>query len=371
MARSIVDKARDTVASYQKLLLEPPTPTKIKRFLIAVNGWCNSRCTFCNIWKYDKALALREEITLDELERNVFSSSVLADALNIGITGGEPFLRRDIVQVYQSMCRHFRQAHIGAVTNGLKPDRIAAVIVEVARTNPARSFSLLISLDGYGETHDRVRGVPGNFAKVVETVRQLQAAAPDVLLGFSHTVTPTNMQDSLRCYELARELGIGFMYRLAHEAPYLRNEGLPIWSPETLEAVEPVVDELNRRMLHDQSLLSRLSNSNYASIEFYSSMLDYFENPRRTFDCYSGTHSFLLNHDGEVAPCINLPVSMGNVRRQTFDEIWFSAQAQKVREPIANWQCHCWTNCETEFSLARNKPTFVRSAGRNLRSLAG
>lgn len=365
----LLSKTRTAAGLYRELLLEQPAPNRVKRFLIAVNGWCNSRCTFCNIWKYDKALARSEEITLDELERNLFASPALAGVRDVGITGGEPFLRQDMAAVYHSLCRHFPAAHIGAVTNGLAIERVVGTLSEVTAAHPTRSFSLLISLDGYAETHDQVRGVPGNFAKVLTLIERLKAEVPAVVLGFSHTVTPTNSGDSLRCYELASELGIGFMYRLAHEAPYLRNEGLPIWSAESLAAVKPIVTELNARLLADQSLAARLANLHYARNAFYQDLMSYFEEPRRTAPCYSGTHSFLLAHNGDLFPCINLPNAIGNLRHQSFDDLWYSDKAEQVRQPIRDWQCHCWTNCETEFSLARRPETFMRGVGDSLRSL--
>jgi Fe-coproporphyrin III synthase len=365
----VIAKAGQALSVYRELIVEQPSPTRVKRFLIAVNGWCNSRCTFCNIWKYDKALALREEITLEDLERNLFTARALADVRTIGITGGEPFLRRDLVAVCRSMYAHFPKAELSFVTNGLRPERIAETAAEIARADPSRQVAVAVSLDGYGATHDTVRGVPGNFERVVKTVELLRATAPAVVVGFSHTITPTNLHDSLRCHELAEELGIGFIYRLAHESSYLRNEGTPIWSPEALAAVRGVVAELNRRLVARQSLLARLSNINYAGMGFYRETMDYFEDPRRTFDCFSGTHSFFLTHDGDVLPCINLPHAMGNIRRQSFDDFWLSRAAADLRAPIAAWQCHCWTNCETELSLARSKATFVRSMGENLRGL--
>ncbi len=366
--KDVIAKARGVAVTYHDLLLEKPATTHVKRFLFAVNGWCNSKCTFCNIWTYSKKLALSEEITLEELEQNLFGSPALKDVLSIGITGGEPFLRRDIVAVCEALYRHFPKAQLGFVTNGLLPDRIADLTAEIVAAHPARGLSIGISLDGYRETHDRVRGVPGNFERVLKTVELLKAKTPGVELGISHTVTPTNMQDALRCYELSRELGIGFMYRLAHESTYLRNEGLPIWSPETQHAVAPVVQELNRRLVADQSPLARVANVNYASIAFYTGLLDYFERPHRTAECYSGTHSFFLAHNGDVHPCIFIPHAIGNIRRQRFDDIWFSQQAADIRAPIAAWQCHCWTNCETEFSLARQKGSFLHSIQENWRS---
>lgn len=366
---SVTDKAKTALTSYQSMLLEQPSPHSIKRFLIAVNGWCNSKCTFCNIWQYDKRKALTEEVTLEDLERNLFRSPALAQVLNIGITGGEPFLRRDIVQVCKSMYDHFRQVQLGFVTNGIRYEQIAETTAQIVASSPGRQLSIAVSLDGYGENHDLVRGVPGNFDRVLKTIELVKAQSPSVQLGFSHTVTPTSMYDSLRCYELSKELGIGFMYRLAHNSVYLNNEDTLIWSPETLQAVRPIVEELNRRMEADQGLLSRLGNTNYASIAFYNKTLDYFENPRRTFECYSGTHSFFLAHTGEVYPCINLGRSMGNIRQQALDDIWFAERADQIRKPIANWKCHCWTNCETEFSLARQKTIFFYGLEHNFRSL--
>jgi radical SAM protein with 4Fe4S-binding SPASM domain len=366
---SVLNKASRTLKNYRELLLERPSPYRIKRFLLAVNGWCNSKCTFCSIWQYDKAQALREEITLAELERNLFSSMALTDVLNIGLTGGEPFLRRDLVQLCTALYDRFQSAEIGVVTNALLTDKIAEGAAAIMAASPGRSFSVAISLDGYGETHDRVRGVPGNFQKVLQTLDLLKSKAPDAGVGFSHTVTPSNYEDSLRCYELAKERGVGFFYRLAHESPYLRNEGGPIWSPETLKAVRPVVDELNRRRLQDQRLLGRIANTGYASIAFYGRIMDYFDAPRRTFDCFSGTHSFFLAHDGELYPCINLPHSIGNIRKSRFDDVWFSKRAEDMRAPIAAWDCHCWTNCETEFSLGRQKSAFVDGLATSLRSV--
>jgi Fe-coproporphyrin III synthase len=364
-----ISKARATLRAYRELLFERPAPQRVKRFLFSVNGWCNSKCTFCNIWQYDKRKALGEEITLEELERNLFSAQALAGVLDIGITGGEPFLRRDLAALVRAMFAHFPRARIGAVTNGIRHERVVETAAQIAAESPGRTFSIALSLDGYGETHDRVRGVPGNFERVLTCVTQLRERAPAVQLGFSHTVTPVSMQDSLRCYELARELGVGFMYRLAHESPYLRNEGDPIWSPAALAEVRPIVAELNRRMLADQSPAARVGNTHYPQIAFYNRMMDYFEQPRRTSECYSGTHSFLLNHDGEIHPCINMPHSMGNVRRDHFDTLWFGAAADAVRAPIAAWECHCWTNCETEFSLARQAPAFVYGLQLNMASL--
>jgi Fe-coproporphyrin III synthase len=362
-------KAQQALSAHRELLLEQPSPTRIKRFLIAVNGWCNSKCTFCNIWKYDKRIALEEEITLAELEQNLFGSAALQDVLDIGITGGEPFLRRDLVALCGSMFRHFKKARIGAVTNGIRYQKIVDAASQITQQNPGRQFMIAISLDGYAETHDTVRGVPGNFERILMAIKLLREQAPATLIGFSHTISPLSMHDSLRCYQLSRELGIGFMYRMAHEAPYLRNEGAPIWSSESLQTVKPVIEELNRRMLHDQSLGAKLGNTNYADISFYDHMLDYFENPRRTCECYSGTHSFLLGHDGQLHACVNLPDAMGNIRQQSFDSIWYGERANTIRMPIAAWQCHCWTNCETEFSMARQKSAFIYGMRQNAASL--
>lgn len=174
----VAQKAKAALESYRELLFERPSPSRIKRFLIAVNGWCNSRCTFCNIWQYDKPLALKEEITLAELERNLFGSRALDDVADIGVTGGEPFLRRDLAEVCRSMYHHFPKAHIGVVTNGLLPDRIAETTAAIVHTNPGREFSVALSVDGYGETHDQVRGVPGNFARVLQAIELLKAKAP-------------------------------------------------------------------------------------------------------------------------------------------------------------------------------------------------
>ncbi len=355
----ILAKTRTTLSNYRELILEPPSPSRIKRVLIAVNAHCNSKCTFCGIWKHDRAQALKEEWTLDELESHLLGSAALQGVWDIGLTGGEPFLRQDLAAVCRSLYRHMPRAGIGLVTNGLLPERISETAAEIARSNPGRALSVAVSLDGLEETHDRVRGVPGNFSRALKTVEALKSRAPGVEVGFSHTVTPTNGQDSLGCYELARKMGVGFFYRLAHESPYLGNMGARIWSPESLQAVKPLVSELNRRLLRDQSARARLANLHYASIAFNAGAIDYAQEPRRSFDCFSGTHSFFMAHTGDIFPCIFLTQSPGNIRQTRFDEMWLSPRAAEIRRSIAAWKCHCWTNCETELSLARRKSVFL------------
>src|SRR5207249_11174898 len=86
---------------------------------------------------------------------------------------------------------------------------------------------------------------------------------------------------------------------------------------------------------------------------FYSRMTDYQRAPRRIFECFSGTHSFFLDPWGNVYPCITLSTSLGNLRQQAFDDLWFAAPAGAVRTDIAEERCHCWTECEALPSLQR------------------
>ena len=76
-------------------------PKKLPVFLtINVNDLCNSRCRICNIWKNDPEKKVKEQLKLWEFER-IFKN--YGNLYWVTITGGEPFLRKDLVEVVKTI----------------------------------------------------------------------------------------------------------------------------------------------------------------------------------------------------------------------------------------------------------------------------
>ncbi|MBN1876118.1 MAG: radical SAM protein, partial [Anaerolineae bacterium] len=139
---------------------------------------CNSRCLTCNIWKKRE-----NELTLDEWEKVLRSLGKAPYWFTI--SGGEPFLNSLTVELAQIAYQLCRPGIINIPTNaiiGTIPEQVA----RIAESCPKAQIIINLSLDGLGEKHDQIRGVPGNFAKFERTLRallELRQDLPNLAIG--------------------------------------------------------------------------------------------------------------------------------------------------------------------------------------------
>jgi radical SAM family uncharacterized protein len=167
---------------------------------------CNLECAMCPFWRReDEAL-----LTVDD-EVRMMKSLARAGISFLGFEGGEPLLRRDLPEILAESHQRF---HTSLVTNGwLLRNRIDDL---------APYLDLLfVSLDGVGDLHDRLRGIPGSFAKAVEGIRVSRGRVPVVI---SSTLTRENLDDAEALVRLAQRLGVGITFQVAYD--YSSAQGL-------------------------------------------------------------------------------------------------------------------------------------------------
>ena len=145
---------------------------------------CNSRCLTCNIW-----MKRENEMTLDEWDKAL--ASLGRAPYWFTISGGEPFMFPHIVELAQLAYKHCRPGIINIPTNSILstiPDKVE----RIARSCPDSQLIINLSLDGVGEKHDLIRGVPGNFIKFEERLRQLlelRDSLPNLNIGIHSVVS--------------------------------------------------------------------------------------------------------------------------------------------------------------------------------------
>jgi MoaA/NifB/PqqE/SkfB family radical SAM enzyme len=205
-------KSTELAAKGFRFLLRRPTAKEIMWLNFAVTYLCNSRCVMCSIWnKYRENPELaKHELQLSEIE-TLLESNYLRRLQGISFTGGEPFLRKDIVDLVGLFIERYPQALIGIATNGLNPTLIVRKMDEIFSIyKPNQHISISISLDGIGATHDEMRGIPQAYDRVLETVEALQERF-SVNIGVDFTITPQNYRELLNVYHLSKDKGIKFL----------------------------------------------------------------------------------------------------------------------------------------------------------------
>ncbi len=139
-------------------LKRPPAPINLT---YSITNSCNSRCQSCDIWKIYPAEKnrLKEELSTEEVEK-IFSG--IGPVYFFNISGGEPFLRKDIVDIVSLGCRYLKPRVVHIPTNALMPGRVESLVKEILEgmeTWGPEDVKLTIkpSFDGVGESHDWVR----------------------------------------------------------------------------------------------------------------------------------------------------------------------------------------------------------------------
>lgn len=165
-------------------------PLKPTTLNLLVNDICNSRCQMCLIWKQKREF----EISPDELA--VILEDPLFDKLqSIGVSGGEPTLRVDLPDIYRVITKKKKPIKsAGIITNAINPDQVLDRILasaEICREGNIE-FHVMVSLDGIGGIHDKVRGRDGNFDSALRVIRHLQNAT-EIPVIFGCTITKDNL----------------------------------------------------------------------------------------------------------------------------------------------------------------------------------
>ena len=155
---------------------------------------CDLRCAICNRWQSSQSRT--DELSLDEI-KVILTKFRRAGAMILSLWGGEPTLRQDLPEILAEAKR--LGLHTSMCTNcntlAMKADAILPNL-----------DTLLCSLDGVGETHDRQRGVPGLFNKVLAS---LEAARrfPHLRLKIWATVHTRNSGEQEQLARLAHAHG--------------------------------------------------------------------------------------------------------------------------------------------------------------------
>lgn len=299
--------------------------------IVAVNYRCNARCRMCGIWRVKEDGSL----TAEDYRR------LPARLENVGITGGEPFLRRDIVDLVRVVHEATDRPQIVINSNGYLTGRIAAAFRAFRTFNPPVGIG--ISVDGIGKTHDMMRGTRHAFDKVLATIAALkQENVRNIRLSF--TITNENVVELPQVYDLARRLGVQFASTIAHNSDhyYHTSANGGIDGPLLRQAYEVV----NRKELSSRSVKS------WFRAYYNAAVVRYNDEGTRLTACSAANDFFFLAPRGEVYPCVILPKALGNIMDTPFEDLWTGNVAASIRAEIAGCE-KCWMMCSARTGLKK------------------
>lgn len=185
-----------------------------------VNDICNARCVMCFIWKQKREKEMAPAEFGAMLRRPFFR-----DVQYIGITGGEPTLRPDLSDFYvEALGALPGLKGLSFITNGFSPTRAITHYGRAAEAAAARDvhFSGMVSIDGVGDVHDRVRGRSGAFKRSTKTLDGLRELGIQVIACC--TIVRENVYDLHNVLDWGRAQGVYVRFRVAEFINRLYNE---------------------------------------------------------------------------------------------------------------------------------------------------
>ena len=269
-----------------------PPPAEVS---IITTYRCHMRCRMCGIWA--NPTDRRREIGAKELE-------VLPQLKFANLTGGEPFVRRDLEDIVEVLTR--KAPRIVISTSGWYTERVC----RLAEKYP--HIGVRVSIEGLSEKNDELRGRKGGFDRGLRTLLALkEMGVKDI--GFGCTVSDDNPADMLALYRLSRALGMEFATAALHNSYYFHKQDNEITRKET-------VVEHFRRLI--ESLLKENSPKSWYRAFFNLGLINYVRGRPRMLPCEAGSENFFVDPYGEVYPCNALEdrywkQSMGNLRATT------------------------------------------------------
>ena len=284
---------------------------------VRVTYRCNARCTMCN--RYKAPSKPDEEISLETIKK-------LPKMYFTNITGGEPFIREDLPDIVRELYK--KSDRIVISTNGFFTDRIIKLCEEFP------NVGIRISIEGLEDTNNKIRGLDDGFNKGYSTLKKLvEMKHPDV--GFGMTVQDANAKDLVPLYDLSNELNMEFATASLHNSFYF------------VEAKNIIHDRLMVAKEFEK-LINKLLESNspkkWFRAYFNHGLINYIFGQKRLLPCDMAFDTFFIDPYGDVMPCNGTKEKevMGNLNEESWDELWNSEQAEKVRNKVRHCDRQCW-----------------------------
>lgn len=299
---------------------------------------CDSRCSMCYIWQ--NPTVPRHEVSLDTLAK------LPGGFDHLNLTGGEPTLRTDLMEVVDLL--YPKACHLEISTNGLHLKRLEPIVEKYP------DVKIRISVEGFENTNDRIRGEEGGFDKKVAAMRRLvELGGTD--LGFATTFQDENVEEIVPMYLMSKEMGVEFATSALHNGFQFHKDDNDIY--DRLRVARHVED-LITEMLKSWDVKTWFRA--YLNLGLIAKVLGH----DRLIPCTAGTQFLFVDPWSDVYGCNVRPdLKMGNLAEQSWEEIYHGEEARKIRREVAVCPQNCWMVASAKTAMRNERHASIPKMG--------
>jgi MoaA/NifB/PqqE/SkfB family radical SAM enzyme len=352
------------VAQFVQLLRSTARERRLGTVILFVTSRCNAKCATCF---YHEELNRPGDMTFEQIER---VSRTMPPVTDLWLSGGEPTLRHDADEVIRLFVENNGVRRVIIPTNGLLKSRTFELVDKALSLRSDIDLYLNVALDGYGETHDRVRGVPGNWERTLDCIRALYPLKEKYRDRFRLNV------NTVVCAENYREIGrlADFMWENfsldGHYFNVVRGETKagdsikqipPGVLPEMYARAAALTERYGRRMFAKDDAATRFVKS----VAYVGAITTHYRTQHANFagasewpfPCTAGETAAVIDYNGDVRAC-ELRGKFASLPAFDYDfgKLWESeAREAELREIDGGRACWCTHVCFIHDSLRSSR----------------
>jgi radical SAM protein with 4Fe4S-binding SPASM domain len=287
---------------------------------------CNERCIHCYLDHEDHGEMTNAEI------KNVLDQLAEAGTLFLTFSGGEIFLRADLFD----LIAYARKLYFDV---SLKTN---ALLIDPERARKLRELRVRrIQISIYSaepEVHDAITKVRGSLVRSIAAIRFLQAQG--LQLRIACPLMKLNLTAYRGVHELAEELGVPYVLDLTITPKMDGDTSILPLRISTQNLLPILQDPLLQRQ---SSLHGNLQGSFPVTGSASSSGIE--SQAYEDIPCSAGHNSCYISPYGDVLPCVQMPIPAGNLRRQSFREVWFDSSTMNRVRAVRESQLPVCSSC--------------------------
>ncbi|MAF50515.1 MAG: hypothetical protein CMH64_00315 [Nanoarchaeota archaeon] len=312
-----------------------------------VTNKCNLTCEHC-FYSAELNNSQKDELTLEEYEK---ISKNMGKVLFMSLTGGEPFLRRDVAQIAELFCKNNGVRKLAIPTNGTFTKQVVEGVRYILENCKNTSLDINISIDGIGKDHNDIRGQKDSFERATNTYKALAELKKEFnKLGISilATVTSQNQDkmEEIQAYvkkEFPQAVFSVNLIRGTPKNPQISNVDIKKYE----NIASRIINGYQSDKFNKNAPLAKISASKNALRADIISKT--YKNNKFISQCYAAQLSGVMYENGDVFPCelLDEDKKIGNIRDfdYNFKKLWNSEKATEVIKYIKDTKCFCTHEC--------------------------
>ncbi len=302
--------------------------------MLELTSRCNLRCIHCYLGNQDAQHAKRAMEMDTEQLKSLLDELAEAGTLFLTITGGDPMMRKDFVEIYAHGVR-LGMLVIVFCDGVLVSDKIISAFQEL----PPRRVEISI----YGateETYEKVTRIKGSYRKCIRGIERLLNAG--ITVALKTILMSTNEHEFEHMRQMAEDYGVPFRFDAAI-FPCL---------PDSSQ--EPLALRISKETAISHELASETARRGW--IDHYEERKAPKQRDDRLFKCGAGARAFYVGPFGEISPCVLTTKHRFDRGSRSFMDVWNDEMLAVRQLKVTRTDTSCGT-CEKR-SMCNNCPAF-------------